>query len=91
MPPTSQVTCDELKTKVESLKLAAAYFGDISDPTFKEYQAAASDQVVSDKYSLFHVTDSDCAKAHNLTSTPGVVLFRTFDEPTLTFKGEMTS
>jgi hypothetical protein len=76
-PPSTEVTCDELKTKVESLKFVAAYFGDTSDPLFKDiYLTAASDQVVSDKYNLFHVTDSDCGKANNLTKTPGIVLFR---------------
>jgi hypothetical protein len=96
MPPTSEVSCDELKTKVEGAKFAAAFFGDTSDPGFKAYQEAASDQVVSDKYSLFYVTDVACAHSYNLTKTPGVVLFRNLsssfeEEPTLIFQGELTS
>ncbi len=43
MPPTSEVTCEDLITKVGSLKYAAVYFGDHSDQAFKAYQEAASD------------------------------------------------
>ena len=86
------MTCDELKAKVESTKLAVAYFGDTSLSQFSEvFNAASNDQSVADKFSLFHLNDEECAKSFGLTATPGFVLFRKFDEPSIVYEGEMTS
>ena len=69
-----------------------AYFGDTSLSQFSEvFNSASNDQSVANIFSFFHLNDEECAKSFGLTSTPGFVLFRTFEEPTIVYEGEMTS
>ena len=69
-----------------------AYFGDTSMSQLSEmFNAASNDQSVADKFSFFHLNDEECAKSFGLTATPGIVLFRKFEDPTIVYEGEMTS
>ena len=69
-----------------------AYFGDTSLSQFSEvFNVATHDQSVADKFSFFNLNDQECAKSFGLTTTPGFVLFRKFEEPSIVYEGEMTS
>jgi protein disulfide-isomerase A1 len=84
-PPSSEVTCAQLKEKIESSKLAVAYFGETSAREYAEvFLDVAQNPAVSEKYQFFHVNDKDCAAEYGVSSEePGLALFRKFDENTL--------
>lgn len=86
-PPSTEVTCDDLKKKVEENKLVAAYFGENDDKKFTEiFQEVAQHSSISEKYQFVHLNDKDCASSYG-ASIPSVVLFRKFDESPLVFSG----
>jgi hypothetical protein len=50
-PPSSEVTCSELKDKIENAKLALVYFGDTSAKEFTDvYMDVANNPTASEKY-----------------------------------------
>lgn len=89
-PPSNEVTCAQLKEKIEGTKLAVAYFGETTDA--KEYSEVfldvANNPSVSEKYQFFHVVgDKDCAAQFGATNYPGLVIFRKFDDHTVVYQG----
>lgn len=87
-PPSTEVSCDALKEKVEGVKLAVAYFGDLSAREYTEvFLDVAQNPTVQEKYQFYHTSDKDCASQYGASSTPSVVLFRNFDESPLVYKG----
>jgi len=87
-PPSTEVTCAQLKEKTDATKLAVAYFGETSAAQYSEvFLAVAGTASVSDKYQFFHINDKECASAFGASSSPALVLFRTFDERTLVYQG----
>jgi len=87
-PPSTQVTCDELKSKVASNKLSLAYFGDLSAREYTEvFLGVANNPTVNEKFQFYQTTDKECAAAHGASSTPALVLFRQFDTPTVVYSG----
>lgn len=87
-PPSTEVTCADLKTKVEETKLAVAYFGDVDSREYKEvFLEVAQNPSVAEKFQFFHINDKECAATYGLNSQPGLVLFRKFDTPTVVYSG----
>lgn len=87
-PSSSDVTCDQLKAKVESSKLTVAFFGDLESAQFKEtYLLVAGNPTVSEKFVFVHTSDKACASSNGADTTPALVVFRKFDTPTVTYHG----
>lgn len=87
-PPSTQVTCDDLKAKVANTKLALAYFGDLSAREYTEvFLGVAGNPSVNEKFQFFHTDDKECAASYGASSTPALVLFRQFDTPTVVYSG----
>lgn len=87
-PPSTEVTCDELKSKTASNKLSLAYFGDLSAREHTEvFLGVAGNPSVNEKFQFYHTIDKECAAAHGASSTPALVLFRQFDTPTVVYGG----
>ena len=87
-PPSTEVTADSLKTKIDENKLVLAYFGDNGAREFKEvFLEAAQNPSVGDKFTFVHSNDEAAAKSYGATKLPAVVLFRKFDESPLVFSG----
>ncbi|CDW72484.1 disulfide isomerase [Stylonychia lemnae] len=87
-PPSTEVTCDELKERVASTKLGLAYFGELSGRSYSEvFLGVAQNPAVSEKFTFFHTSDKDCAATHGASSTPALVLLRQFDTPTVAYSG----
>lgn len=88
-PPSTEVTCDELKKKVEENKLVAAYFGEKDVKEFTEvFQEVATHPSVSEKYQFFHTSDKECAQQFGATTLPALVVFRKFDESPIVYQGK---
>lgn len=88
-PPSSEVTCDELKQKAQSTKLLVAYIGEKDIREHSEvYQQVASHAQVSDKFAFVHLSDKECASSYGASSTPAVLIFRKFDDSPLVFSGD---
>lgn len=83
-PPSTEVDAATLATKIEASKIAVVFFGDSSSDEFKTFEKAAG---LDDKRAFFHTADADAAKTHEVEGTK-VVLFRSFDEPKVTFEGD---
>jgi len=82
------VTCDDLKTKVQTDKLALVYFGDLATREYTEaFLGAAQNPTVNEKFQFYHLNDKECAAANGASSTPALVLFRQFDTPTVVYSG----
>lgn len=90
-PPSNQVTCDQLKDKVEAAKLAVAYFGETDSSEYTAFLGAAQSGTVGEKYQFFHLGDKECAQSFGASSWPALVAFRKFDEPKVAYSGEWTS
>jgi hypothetical protein len=87
-PPSTEVTCDELKKKVEETKLVVAFIGEKEAREYSEvYQSIANHAAVSDKFSFVHLNDKECATSHGAQSTPALLVFRKFDNSPLVFDG----
>jgi protein disulfide-isomerase A1 len=87
-PPSTEITCDQVKEKAAAHKLALVYFGDISatdkSPVYNEVSQHGS---VSEKFSFFHLNDKECAATYGASSTPSIVLFRQFDNSPVVYTG----
>lgn len=91
-PPSVQVTCDQLKEKVQGAKLALAFFGDAGSATFSEdYLSVANHPSVGEKFSFYHMNDEACAKSYGAQPQGGFVLFRNFDESPVVYSGSTSS
>lgn len=90
-PPSVEVkTCEELKTKVDNAKMALVFFGDSSAKEFSSvFIPLAENPTAGDKYQFFHISSSDCASEHGVTSTPALVFFRKFDESPVVYPGSI--
>lgn len=87
-PPSSEVTADQLKTKIEENKLVLVYFGKTEAREFKEvFNEVATHPTVGEKYQFFHSDDEAFAKSYGATKLPAIVLFRKFDESPLIYSG----
>ena len=87
-PPTNEVTCAQLKEKVEVTKMALAFFGDTASREFTEsFLDVAGNGAVSDKFQFFHINDNGCAAEFGASNSPALVLVRKFDETHLVYEG----
>jgi protein disulfide-isomerase A1 len=86
-PPTSAITTEEIESLKADAKLFVVFYGEEGSDEFKSFETAASGD---DKFPYRHVFDSDVATPEGV-SRPGVAVFRSFDEPIVTFDGEFTS
>jgi hypothetical protein len=86
-PPSSEVTCEELKKKAEDTKLVVAYIGDKEGKHSEVYNTIASHASVSDKFAFVHLNDKECATSYGAQSTPALLVFRKFDNSPLVFDG----
>ena len=84
-PPSTKVDATTVAKAIEDNKIAIVFFGSADSDEFKAFEGAAS---ADDKNAFFHTDDEVAAKNHNVEKTPAVVLFRKFDEPTVTFDGD---
>jgi len=82
-PPSSKVTCDELKTKIADNKFVLAFFGDEGHDLYKNAHVPFAN--TEEKITFFH-TDADCAKDHD-GEAPGLVFFRKFEENKVKYSG----
>ena len=85
-PPSTEVTCDELKKKVEDNKLVVAYFGEKDDKKFTEVFQEVAQHASVQKHQFFHINDKDCAASYGAT-IPSVALFRKFGQSPLVYSG----
>lgn len=91
-PPSSEVTCAQLKEKVEAGKLAVAYFGETANREYAEvFLDVSQNPTVGEKYQFFHLNDKECATSFGANNLPALVLFRKFDEHTLVYSGNWES
>lgn len=91
-PPSTEVNCADLKTKVDETKLAVAYFGDVEAREYKEvFLEVAQNPSVSEKFQFFHLNDKECAASYGVNSQPGLVLFRKFDNSPVVYSGSWES
>lgn len=87
-PPSNEVSCSELKSKIEGTKLAVAFFGETESREYSEvFLDVAQNPAVSDKYQFFHLNDKECAQSFGASNSPALVIFRKFDDPTVVFGG----
>jgi protein disulfide-isomerase A1 len=84
-PPSTEVTCDQLKTKLEENKFALVFFGDVADALFTGAHEPLANK--NDKVAFFNVKDEACAKEHSV-SAPGLAFFRKFEETTVPYTGK---
>ena len=87
-PASSEVTCAQLKEKIEGAKLAAAFFGDLQSAEFSTFINVANNPSVGEKFQFFHANDKDCGASFGATNYPGVVAFRKFDDHTVVYQGD---
>jgi protein disulfide-isomerase A1 len=83
-PPSQEVTCEQLKDKIEESKFALVFFGDVADALFTAGFEPLANK--NDKISFFNVKDGECAKQYS-SAAPGVVFFRKFEETTVPYTG----
>ena len=83
-PPSIQVTCDELKEKVEQNKFVVAYFGPEDTDLYRDAHAKLGDDEMEIPY--LHTDDESCA-AHYEAPIPSVVFFRNFESPVHVYQG----
>lgn len=84
-PPSTEATCDELKTHIADNKLVIVHFGAESDASRKAHTEFAQSD---DKFRFFHNSDAECAKSYGHT---GISLFRTFEDTQINFSGDNTA
>jgi protein disulfide-isomerase A1 len=86
-PPSQLVATQEaLDTLKTGNKVVAVFFGDATDAEFATFQKAAG---TDDKTPYVHVFDAELSATLGVTR-PALVVFRKFDEPSVTFSGEFT-
>jgi protein disulfide-isomerase A1 len=83
-PPSTKVTCDALKEKVAESKFLLAYFGPETEGLFTDAFIGFAN--TEDKIVFVNTEDSDCAAEYG-AATPGVVLFRTFEDKVVPYVG----
>jgi hypothetical protein len=87
-PPSQEVTCDELKAKVEEAKLVAVFFGELSGREYTTvYSEVNAHPSVSEKFQFFHIDDKSCAASYGASSGPTVTVIRKFDESPISYSG----
>lgn len=75
-PPSSKVSCADLKTKVADSKFVVAFFGKEDDALYKDVHIPYAEE--TDKIIFAHTEEADCAKEFG-GSSPGIVFFRKFE------------
>jgi hypothetical protein len=84
-PASAVVTCDGLKDKVKENKFVLAFFGEETEPLFKDAHLPLADS--SDKITFVHTNDVACAAEYMVTGA-GSVLFKKFEDPFLVYPGK---
>lgn len=82
-PPSASVSCQGVLDKTNESKFVVAYFGDEADPLFTEAHvpyASSEDNIV------FVHAPAECAADHE-AAAPGIMFFRTFEEPKVLYTG----
>lgn len=88
-PPSTEVTCAQLKEKIAQNKLSVAYFGETEVREYSEvFLDVAQNPAVAEKWSFYHLNDKECASSFGANSQPALVLFRKFDENTVVYSGK---
>lgn len=82
-PPSAAVSCAGLADKLNDSKFVLAYFGEESDPLFTE---AHLPYATSEDNIAFVHASADCAAEHEAPA-PGIMFFRTFEEPKVAYAG----
>lgn len=83
-PASVEVTCDQLKEKIEGNKFVLAFFGEESEALYKDAHLKFAD--VNDKITFVHSKDAACAKTYN-AAAPAEVFFRKFEENVIPYTG----
>lgn len=83
-PPSTEVTCEDLKSKIDENKFLLAYFGEESDAMFTDAHVALANK--NDKITFVNVKDAECAKEWG--STGGIVFYRKFEETSIPYTGK---
>lgn len=79
-----------LEERTKSAKLVFAYFGEFSGKEYETvYSEVANHASVSEKFTFLHLKDKDCATKFGVSTLPGFVLFRQFDESPLVYTGSV--
>ena len=69
-----------MKSSVADVRLALSYYGAFEGDLYDAFMKAARNPAISESYSFFHTTDTECAPF------TGIVLNRNFDESPLKFE-----
>lgn len=83
-PPSVEVDCDTLKTKLEDAKFSLVFFGDEADALFTAAHIPLATK--NDKVSFFNVKDAACATQYGVTG-PKEVFFRKFEQTQINYDG----
>jgi hypothetical protein len=82
------VSCSDLASKVQTDKLAVAFFGETTSREYTEvFLNVARNPSVGEKFQFYHLNDKECATQNGASSSPALVLFRNFDTPKVPFTG----
>uniref|UniRef100_A0A7S3CQC5 Protein disulfide-isomerase n=1 Tax=Strombidium rassoulzadegani TaxID=1082188 RepID=A0A7S3CQC5_9SPIT len=84
-PPSIELTCEALKSKVEEDKFVLAYFGEESDALFTEAHVPLANK--NDKILFVHTKEAGCAEQFK-SSAPSIVFFRKFEETVNPYSGK---
>lgn len=82
-PPSASVSCAGLNDKLADAKFVVAFFGDESDALYKEAHVPYAQS--EDNIQFVHAP-ADCAAEHG-AAAPGIMFFRTFEEPKMAYTG----
>jgi protein disulfide-isomerase A1 len=82
-PPSASVSCAGLTDKLNDAKFVVAFFGDESDPLYKEAHVPYAQG--EDGITFVHAP-AECAAEHE-AAAPGIMFFRTFEEPKVAYTG----
>jgi len=85
--PSTVITCADVLEEKASAKLNMIFFGAHEGEAFETFNKVAKNPH-AEAFSFFH-TDAECAEAYGVVA-PGVAILRTFDEPKVAYKGELT-
>jgi hypothetical protein len=79
-----------LKSKLAHDKLALVYFGDKSAKEFESFVEVSDSKVnrLAEKFNFYYLNDKDCANEYKVASMPSLVLFRTFEDRDVHYKGD---
>ena len=84
-PPSTEVTCDQLKAKIDENKFLLSYFGEETDAMYTGAHVPLAAK--NDKIGFVHVKDAECAKEYG-ASANSIVFHRKFEENTVPYTGK---